>query len=362
MGGKKLDLNDCVSLIEQMNNYMLNIAEEREAGIRYFNEKLDVILNTAVDEKIQAAGITPQLMEMVKNGDNNAFGEILRIAEYEFGFPTRELRELKIKMTHDDRDEAALIIIREYLRKKENIAFKKNSGVANSVLSKFLSAQVRTGKENLEKIAAAVGLNETETQKFLGLCPALYYDITYALAKATAYHIEETEVQIKGTGFNNFGEYAMLEKPLNSFCLKCFKNKDKEDSDTEKAWKDEQKKKIRKKLKENNDENADAEESVLRTKQDTLLKLVAGFGIGEDDAKAFLGIAGSRFVTVCDLAFLVAITRGYELLGRRHPLDVFYIVDFLSNGEMGYVDQAVADKETHEKYDKFKGYGFAVPY
>lgn len=81
-------------------------------------------------------------------------------------------------------------------------------------------------------------------------------------------------------------------------------------------------------------ENPTPEETVEHYE---LLKLIAFFGMEETaenkEASEFLEKAGRSFATGIDLAFLTAITKGYEFMPKKSPLYVALITHYLSEDE-----------------------------
>lgn len=296
-----------IALIEKINNLLKDekTKERRTACKDFVDEKL----GERVEAKLEEIGFNKEKQKAFASNEKEAvksFVEFLKNKGKEINISNREIKEV---ITLSILDKAkAVERLKEYLLRKERIILRKDIEITAKVFNEFMSAKVYTEEKTLEKIAEGLGLKEGEEdyERLKSLRLSRFFLVPLEFREKVQKEKDNTGMKLE-----DFLLYALLEKdPWQSFSTKSKGEK--------------------------------------RTSQGTLLKLIAAFGYEEKEARAFLNEIGSDFIMICDLAFLTAITEGYRIFGRKDPIDVAEVVDFLSEPEEKFA------KNFAEEYDCFE--------
>ena len=217
-------------------------------------------------------------------------------------------RKLRSVLLQHKRKEyaSALETLEAHLLDKAQIGFRKESGLSAKVWLGFYNSTSASTPETLNTIANCLKLNETEAAEFLALTIPEILTVNDPLKREVHFRRRET-----GMAILEFLDYAYVGKdaweafyPIPG------------ETDSEKEEESEKK-------------------EPRNTSQETLLKLLIGFGLEESDARALLALVDSDFILLRDLVFLASIRMGYN-----HPDLLPEILDFFAGDEEGRIRYA----------------------
>ncbi len=221
---------------------------------------------------------------------------VVRQNQAQLGLSGRMLREFQMTAKIDR--ESALVFLEETLLAKEQVKFRKEAGIPAKVWLNFLNCKNATGEATLEKIRQHLSLTPEEVLEFNSRIIRSVFPVDEPL---------RTEVHRlqKATGMtvSEFLTYAWISPD---------------------AW--ESFYPIR------GEKEADSLQKEQRktTSQGTLLKLVIGYGLDEEDAKSFMRTAHSVFAVRRDLVVLSGIRCGYQ-----QPMQMQEILEFFAESRDG---------------------------
>lgn len=216
--------------------------------------------------------------------------QLVQDHQEQIGLSGRMLRQFRM-MAGADRP-GALAFLQEVLLEKEQIRFRQEAGIPAKVWLNFLNCRNLTGEATLEKMRSALGLSPEECAQFNSRAIRCVFSVNEALR-------EEVHRLREGTGMS-----------VSQFLVYAWISKD--------AWE------------AFYPARQAGEQEHRQTSQETLLKLLIGYGLDEDAARAFLGIAGSAFVVRRDLVVLSGVRCGY-----CQPMQIQEILEFFSLGRDG---------------------------
>lgn len=221
--------------------------------------------------------------------------QIVQQSREQLGLSNKMLSTFKLTAKLDRR--GALAVLEDALLAKEMIAFRKEAAVSAKVWLNFIHCRNASGETTLNKIRSGLSLDEEDTLLFNSL---VIHSVFYV---DEAMRAEVRRLQ-KATGMT-----------LTDFLIYSWISTD--------AW--EAFYPVRKPA------NADAPDADRKkTSQETLLKLVIGFGLDEEGAKEFMLTSHSMFVFRRDLVVLSGIRCGY-----RTPALMQEILEFFAQGYNG---------------------------
>lgn len=276
-----------VRIEEELNNLL------RDAKIRMLRTALVEFVAECLRERakirMEKAGLNEETKQRFVSGGTDAVFSLLSKQTDLLAVSQRQLREIKRIAKHDL--EEAWKYLEDTLLEDEKLRFRKDAGIAAKVWISFLNHTVLPGEATLEKIRSHLSLTEEQRQEFDRRIIRYVFWVDHALREKVHKLREET-----GLSLADFLNYAVIGKE---------------------AWeafyplKDEL---YREK----------------KTSQETLLKLVIGFGLDEEGAWEFMDTAKSTFVVRRDLVVLSCVRCAYT-----DPIQVQEILDFFSEGRNG---------------------------
>ena len=228
-------------------------------------------------ERLKAAGFDRAMEQgfLAKDsGATKALYSLLTEKSKDLGFSLESLKQLK--RTAKQSRAAALDELADSLLEAEKIRFRKEAGIDAKIWIPFISNMTQPGEPTLEKISQGLGLTQGEQKDLRGLVIASVFPVTGDLRDAVI-------------------EYR---KPTGKEAWEAF--------------------------------YLSKTEEPKKTSQDTLLKLVIGFGLTEPKAWTFMEAAKSTFVLRRDLVFLACIRQDHN-----DPLLMPEILDFFGTDRTG---------------------------
>ena len=219
--------------------------------------------------------------------------------------PQRKLALFLAMLRRQDEDEstakygAALSALEDHLLYKEQIRFREECKLSTKVWKGFYNSTAISGPKTLQAIQDGLKLTEEERARFDALAIPEVFPANDPLKR-------EVHTRRKNTGMSilEFLNFAFVGKDAWEAFYPIPGEEDGSETNPSPAPRN--------------------------TSQDTLLKLLIGFGLGESDARALLALAGSDFILLRDLVFLVSIRTGFG-----HPDLMPEILDYFSEGEDG---------------------------
>lgn len=213
----------------------------------------------------------------------------------QLGLSGRMLREFQMTAKIDR--ESALFFLEETLLAKEQIKFRKKAGIPAKVWLNFLNCRNSTGEATLEKIRQHLSLNPEEVLEFNRRIIRYVFNVDEPL-KTEVHRLREAT----GMTVSEFLAYAWISTDAwEAFYPICSERKEEPISKKQK-----------------------------KTSQETLLKLVIGYGLNEEEAKNFMRTAHSVFAVRRDLVVLSGIRCGYQ-----HPMQMQQILEFFAESRDG---------------------------
>ena len=273
---------------------------QRDARVRsYRNAPVNFVkmrLQKSVRKKLEAAGLTQQLEQgfLDKNPElTNAFYRWLKENAEILNISQDAIRRIKRSAKSSDAmaREAARDDLLDYLLSKEYVLFYQRAKIAAKVWSCFINSTEPTGEITKQKIIQTLELSREEAAEFGK------YVISHVIC-VTKELREKVEALWSNTGMflADFQNYACVGKEAWEAFYISKKNPEK----------------------------------LRRTSQDTLLKLVIGFGLDEEGAWDFMDTAQSAFIFRKDLVFLSCVCCDY-----LDPVDVQQILEFFNMDKDG---------------------------
>lgn len=273
---------------------------QRDSRVRsYRNAPVNFVrirLQKAVCEKLKAAGLTQQLEQGFLDKDpvlTKAFYGWLQTNAESLKISQDAIRRIKRTAKSDDAmaREAALDDLLDYLLSKECILFYQRAKIAAKVWSCFINSTEPTGEITKQKIIQTLGLSQEEAAEFSKYVISHVIYVTKELREKV-----ETLWDSTGMFLADFQNYACVGKEA----WEAFYISKKDPA------------------------------QLRRTSQDTLLKLVIGFGLDEEGAWDFMDTAQSAFIFRKDLVFLACVC-----CSHLDPVDVQQILEFFNTDKEG---------------------------
>lgn len=280
-----------VRLEEQLNRLLYDpeIQKLRGALPEYVTGKL----RERVSVRLREMGITPAVEAEFCSAQSILTTQIYQIVQErqgELGLSGRKFREFRM-IAREDRP-GALAFFHQVLLEKEQTRFQKEAGIVAKVWLNFLHCRVLPGEATLEKLRHGLGLSPEECAAFNSRIIQSVFTVDEAL-RTEVHRLQEAT----GMTVSQFLVYAWISKDAWEAFYP-----------TRRAGATEGK----------------------RTSQETLLKLVIGYGLEEAAARAFLKMAGSMFVVRRDLVVLSGMRCGY-----CQPMQMQEILEFFAQGADG---------------------------
>lgn len=275
-----------VVIEEVLNNLMKDekIRSHRTALVEYVTE----LLKPRVGKHLAEVGITPSLEKEFLKGNTQPVHQILQENSSQLGISQNKMRKMK-QMEKTDLS-CAWDYLQKIMLEEEKRCFRKEAGIVSKVWQQFINHTVIPGEVTLEKLRIALDMTpeqllefERRVVRYVFQVDQALRDIVHELRKGT------------GMGVTEFLNYAFIGKDAWEvfYPVKGEPNK------------------------------------VKKTSQDTLLKLVIGFNLDENNAWAFMDTAKSTFAVRRDLVVLACIRCAYT-----NPIQVQEILEFFA--EDGY--------------------------
>lgn len=266
----------------------------RTASARYIEDKLRKRM------KKRYAHVLDQASQLGKQ-------ELCRLVKenmQQIGLSQRMFREFRFTLYGEDDSSAAIEFLEDVLLEKEMIRFQKEAQIPTKVWKNFIFSRIYTGETTLQKIRQQLALMSEDIQSFDRTIVASVFEVNKPLR-------EDVHRLQKRTGMSvsDFLAYAGVSTDAWEAFYPIPKDAEEEG-------------------------NVEKDEPKKKTSQKTLLKLIIGYGLDEQEAKAFLAHVNSTFVMQMDLVFLAGIRCGYN-----HPMEMQQILDHFSmdkNGEPYY--------------------------
>lgn len=287
-----------VLLEEQLNQLLADpaIKKIRTASAEYMKEKL----RGRVEKRYA------QVLAPASRLDKQELCQFVKQNMQQIGLSQRMFREFKFMVYGKEGTLGAIKFLKEILLDKEMLRFQKEAQISTKVWKNFIYSRIYTGEATLQKIRQQLALMSEDIQAFDRTIVANVFEVNRSLREDVHNLRKKT-----GLSVSNFLAYACISAD---------------------AW--EPFYPVPKNAEEEGEEKKTAEEPRRKTSQKTLLKLIIGYGLSEQKAKAFLAHVNSAFVMRLDLVFLAGIRCGYN-----HPVEMQEILDFFSedqNGEAFY--------------------------
>ena len=244
------------------------------------------------EDRLRRAGFDDAMKKGFLTGDSQqtkALYALLTEKGKDLGFSLEALKRLK-RTAKQDRAAALEELAQELLEAKK-IRFRKEAGIDAKIWIPIINNMTQPGDATLEKISNGLALSEEDRAFFRGLVIASVFSVTNELRDDNQDYRKRT-----GMTLTDFLNYAVIGKDAwEAFYL----------SKTEPG-------------------------EPKKTSQETLLKLVIGFGLDEPEAWAFLARVESGFVLRRDLVFLACIRQDHN-----NPLLMPEILDFFGTDRWG---------------------------
>ena len=190
--------------------------------------------------------------------------------------------EKNVEATQENR-QAALKLLDEVLLSRAAVRFQKDMKLSTKVWKQFLNCHAVPKDTTLDKIRNQLALTSEEARKFNSLRIRSVFPVYDPLQRNEDLQLKNLVHKLrKSTGMKvyDFLSHALLGP--DAWAVFYFNPRSR------------------------------IKRTAPNTSQDTLLKLVVGFQLGEEDAKAFMRTARSAFVTRKDLLVLACIRCGCQ--------------------------------------------------
>lgn len=283
----KSETCDFVIIEEELNELLRDekIRKLRTALVEFVTERLRERMLVFAEE----AGVNAEVERRFLAGETDVLYTLLETQKDLLGISQKQLREIR-RIAKLDRA-AAWQHMTDVLLEEEKLRFRKEAGIAAKVWISFLNHSALPGEATLEKIRSHLTLTWEQQQEFARRIIRYVFWVDHALREKVHKLRRQT-----GLSLSDFLNYAFVGKeaweafyPLED---ELFKEK--------------------------------------KTSQETLLKLVIGFGLDETGAWDFMDTAKSTFAVRRDLVVLSCIRCGYT-----DPIQVQEILDFFAEGRNG---------------------------
>jgi len=278
---------DFVIIEEELNALLRDekIRKLRTALVEFVTERLRERMQVFLEE----AGLSAEVERRFLDGETAALYTLLEEQKDLLGISQKQLRELR-RIGKLDRI-AAWQHLTDMLLEEEKLRFRKEAGIAAKVWISFLNHSALPGEATLEKIRSHLTLTPEQQQEFERRILRYVFWVDHALRDKVHRLRKQT-----GLNLSDFLNYAFIGKE---------------------AW----------------EAFYPLEDESFRgkkTSQETLLKLVIGFGLDETGAWDFMDTAKSTFAVRRDLVVLSCIRCGYT-----DPIQVQEILEFFAEGRNG---------------------------
>lgn len=280
-----------VVIEEVLNNLMKDekIRSHRTALVEYVAE----LLKPRVGKRLEEVGITTSLEREFLKGNTQPVYQILKENSSQLGISQEKMQDMK-RMGKIDLS-CAWDYLQKIMLEEEKRYFRKEAGIVSKVWQQFINHTVLPGKATLEKLRTALDMTPEQLLEFERRVVRYAFQVNQAL-RDTVHELRKGT----GMGVTEFLNYAFIGKD---------------------AWEAFYPAK--------GDPN-----QIKKTSQETLLKLVIGFSLDENNAWAFMDTAKSTFAVRRDLVVLACIRCAYT-----NPIQVQEILEFFAedgNGEPYY--------------------------
>lgn len=287
-----------IYLIQQMN---LLINDPELAAIRYRAVSwVNAQLESGLMAKIRADhGLSAARWEAFLSGQitEPEFKNVQQILFDKFPFSREEQNELRLLEKSDQPLETIAARMKEYLMKKERVAFRNRAGITATAWQRFINVSGYTGDDVIDKIIKALDLTEEEADFFRTLVFHDTFSTTDDFKKYVRKLMEDKKLSVS---------QFLLNAELS-----------------ENAW-----------------EPFRTNSKGLPTSQATLLKIILGLQMDRPGGRELLHKVNSDFVMRRDLAVLICInSRIFE------PENCYYILEFFakSPGDRPYYRNLFSD-------------------
>lgn len=287
----KLTNQKKVNLSEQMN---LLVNDPELAAIRYrASNWVNAQLEGAMIAKIQADhGLSMAQWEAFLSGQDPAFKDVKQMLLDTFSFSDSEQKELRLLEKGGQPLNAIAARMKEYLMKKERVAFRNRAGITATAWQRFINVSGYTGDDVIDKIINALDLTEEEAAFFRTLVFHDTFSTTDDFKKYVRKLIEDKKREDKKFSVSKF----LLNAELSKNAWEPFQTNPKD----------------------------------LPTSQATLLKIILGLQMDRPGGRELLHQVNSDFVMKRDLAALICIDSGIF-----EPENCYYILDFFAKAPGG---------------------------
>ena len=255
---------------EQLNRLQTDevVLRRRQRAGRWVDERL---LENALEK-------TPDLKDLLQDGAEGPSDALMS----QLAFSGRKLREYRFLCAADPY--AARDWLIEQIIHREQIAFRKENGISPATWKRFREGSAYPEEETLRQIIRGLRLNMQDEKEFRELVIREIFPVTVELRDEVREHLWQRNLTIR-----EFLELAWISQT---------------------AW-----------------EAFQPAQCGSKTSQGTLLKMVIVFLMTPEEARSFLDIAGSDFVTRRDLVVLAClIQKIYD------PFVLYEILEFFSRG------------------------------
>lgn len=283
---------DYVRLEEQLNQLLADpaIRKRQTASAKYIEEKLR--------ERMKKRHA--QVLDQASRLDKQELCRLVQQNMQQIGLSQRMFREFRNTVYGKEGLSEAMKFLEAVLLEKEMLRFQKEAGIPTKVWKNFIFSRIYTGEATLRKIRRQLALTPEEIQEFDRTIVANVFEVNKPLK-------EDVHKLRKATGMSvsDFLAYACVSADAWESFYPVPKDAEEE-------------------------EKGEKEEAKRKTSQKTLLKLIIGYRLSEQKAKAFLAHVNSAFVMRLDLVFLTGIRCEYN-----HPMEMQQILDFFSEDQNG---------------------------
>lgn len=282
-----------ILLEETLNNLLRDplIRAVRTRAVQYVTDRL----RADVAKRMQDVGLYSPVREEFLTDTPYQQTQLYRIIlekQKELELSGRILQAFR--MSAKGERKAALTLLEDYLLDREQIRFRKEAGISAKVWLTFLNSSGYTGEATQIKIGKQLALTPGEQEQFKALFLRALYPVEVPLKREVHRLRKET-----GKMLSDFLSYAWVSTDAWEAFYPV--------PTDEKPEEQEEKPKI--------------------TSQDTLLKLVVGYGLNENEAKRFMEIARSAFALRKDLVVLAGIR-----CRCGTPMEMSEILEFFAQG------------------------------
>lgn len=282
----KLTNQQKVYFIKQMNRLVNDpeLAAVRYRAVSWVNAQLE----SGLIAKLRADhGLTMAQWEAFLSGQDPAFQDVKQMLLDTFSFSDSEQKELRLLEKSGQPLNAIAARMKEYLMKKERVAFRNRAGITATAWQRFINVSGYTGDDVIDKIINALDLTEEKAAFFRTLVFHDTFSTTDDFKKYVRNLIEGKELTV-----SEFLNNAELSKN---------------------AW-----------------EPFRTNPKDLPTSQATLLKMILGLRMDRPGGRELLHQVNSDFVMRRDLAALICIDSGIF-----EPENCYYILDFFAKSPGG---------------------------